>query len=36
MNMDRVEVAEPKPGPKAKKPKIAQKKPVRPEQTSTN
>jgi len=36
MTMDRVEVAEPKPGPKAKKPKIAKKKPVRPEQTSTN
>jgi len=35
-NMDRVEVAEPKPGPKAKKPKLAKKKPVRPEQTSTN
>ena len=35
-NMDRLEVAEPKPGPKAKKPKLAKKKPVRPEQTSTN
>lgn len=34
MNMDRVEVAEPKPGPKAKK--VAKKKPVRPQQAATD
>lgn len=36
LNMDRVEVAEPKPGPKAKKPKLAKKKPVRPQQAATD